>query len=487
MRRRPRTLALTLLVAVTAGCHRAGPYGPPAHLTTPAAGGKAAPAATPAPQEPLDPTLLWEDAPARPPDGVRIVFVHPAKDPDTWRRLPQTWNAPLCEPEEVAALVGLPPLASAALAANAAEVVVRVKVPLGLDDPAPHVPASNPLTLGKWLLGRRLFFDDTWLQARADAATPGVSCATCHRPAPAFADRERVHADGFNTPTLINCVFNERQFWDGRVAALEEVVQSAREDEREPSGAGPFHHAWHGAVGRLREQDSYLYQFEQVFGTRPTQDAVGRALATYMRTLLAGNSLHDRAQERARRANRELAEADYADVLAEAGATQELGRPGAKPAETAAQLYRGYRLFFDRDSTDRVNCSACHGGGQFTDEGFHNLGWEEASPPGRERGRFATMPLGSKDRRLIDAFKTPTLRSLLRTGPYYHNGREVELRNVVEHHSRRGAYLDPLLRGPWDHVRGDDLKPEEVSSLVLFLHALNGDPIPANMLPLSAR
>src|SRR5206468_4222778 len=118
---------------------------------------------------------------------------------------------------------GLPATVPGALPSAA----IKIKVPLGLPDPTAYVPASNPLTRGKWQLGRRLFFDETILTGKG-----GKSCATCHVPGLGYTDRTNiVSTDGFNAPTLINVVYNSYQFWDGRVTYLEEVVQARLEDE----------------------------------------------------------------------------------------------------------------------------------------------------------------------------------------------------------------------------------------------------------------
>lgn len=78
---------------------------------------------------------------------------------------------------------------------------------------------------------------------------------------------------------------------------------------------------------------------------------------------------------------------------------------------------------------------------------------------------------------MIDAYKTPTLRSLGRTGPYFHTGTAEEVREVVAHHATGNTYLDPKMRRTDGSVRGDDLTTEEVDALVLFLRALNGRPV----------
>jgi cytochrome c peroxidase len=177
----------------------------------------------------------------------------------------------------------------------------------------------------------------------------------------------------------------------------------------------------------------------------------------------------------AKKGARALEPAHYAAVLADVRVLEDLGRPRADGAEVAKELHKGYSLFTNRDD-GRTNCVACHSGRQFSDEGFHNMGVDaESSPPGQERGRFATVPVGQKNRYLIDAYRTPTLRSLGRTAPYLHNGTATELSDVVAHHARANTFLDPLMRNSRGGVRGDDLEPGEVEALVLFLRALQGD------------
>jgi cytochrome c peroxidase len=445
------------------------------------------PPTTEPPQQPLSPNITWIDPGAKPHgDEVRIEFVHAGSDPEAWGKLPTFWLGPPFSPaDQAAALIGLSPLGVAALTAGGK--VVRIKVPLGLDDPRPHVPADNPMTLARWELGRLLFHDSSWLQATT-AAQPAVSCASCHIPKMGFADRTRPGRDSFRTPTLVNCVFNQRQFWDGRAELLEEVVQRSLQDEREPTAPERFRHVWHGVIGRLRADARLTNEFLKVFGTEPTQDAVGKALAVYLRTILVGNSIHDRAvAEQARTGSRSLEAAHYEAVLTPA-ALGELGRDKDKPADVAHALVHGYRLFHDVDHTGRTNCAVCHMGRQFTDGGFYNVGIEPTPNIGEERGRFTMVPIGQKDRFLINAFKTPTLRGLLRAARYLHDASADELRDVVAHHAHDREYLDPLMRDAKGNIRGDDLSEGEVADLVLFLRSLNGEePAPILSKPPSAR
>jgi cytochrome c peroxidase len=473
-------VATMLLLAVgAAGCQPAERYGSrPVHEAAPQ---KKAEADTPPKPEtpPLDPEIQWIDIFNPPKPDAFIEFIHAEKTPEAWSKLPKFWNEKLpTKPDKTTG------------AGSSTPEVIQIKVPLGLPDPSEYIPAGDPLTLGKWKLGRQLFFDDSWLEAKA-----GTSCATCHRPEHGFANRQGVHEDGFNAPTLVNCVFNHWQLWDGRAARLEEVVQRSLEDERPSNPPKPFHHTWSGVITRLRNKPVYREQFNQVFGkpvreenfadrANITQDTLGRALACYLRTLLSGDSLHDRAVQEQHRKHSPTLQAEHYEAALDDAALTELGRAKAKKADVAAELLSGYQLFHGRDKTrPLMNCYRCHLGRTFTDNEFHNLGIGVPSRPGQEGGRFSQVPIGQKNRYLIDAYKTPTLRHLPRTGPYFHNGSRDRLREVMEfynHGANANDHLDPELRGPDGRTRLLGLTDAEIDAVVLFLNALNGrevDPV----------
>ncbi len=242
---------------------------------------------------------------------------------------------------------------------------------------------------------------------------------------------------------------------------------------------------------RLRASAGYTQLFLNAFGTPPTQDAVGKALATYMRTLMADDSIYDRAvRVQAAEHAPQLAAAHYEKALDEA-ALKKLGMEGKK-AEAAKRIHEGYRLFHDLEE-HKAGCFRCHDGREFTDGGFHNLGVGfQAFDPGGEPGRFASLPLGEKDRTLIGAYKTPTLRGLLRTAPYFHDGSAATLEEAVQFHLKGGQkneYLDAAMRDPKDPElqRILDLTPQEVSDLVLFLRALDGQDVDAAVGPPPAK
>ncbi len=203
-----------------------------------------------------------------------------------------------------------------------------------------------------------------------------------------------------------------------------------------------------------------------------------------MRTLLADDSVYDRAVrvQAAEHAPR-LTAAHYEKALDDA-ALKKLGMEGKK-AEAAKRINEGYRLFHDLEA-HKAGCVRCHDDREFTDGGFHNLGVGfQAFDPGREPGRFASLPLGEKDRTLIGAYKTPTLRGLLRTAPYFHDGSAATLEEAVEFHlkgGQRNDYLDAAIFEPRIEVT-----PEDISALVLFLRALDGEDVDAAVGPPPSR
>jgi cytochrome c peroxidase len=476
MERRPwiRFAAAALFFGLLASCQRAERYDP----RKPRAPAKEANQQD-SKKLPLEEDIVWmkdlqDDRVVQTP----IRFVHEGTAPAEWAQLKYFWNDTTAA--QAAGIIGLPGFGGliGVPAAGKIQPVIVIRVPLGLDDPTPFIPSNNPLTLAKWELGRELFFDETWLNAKEKQ-----SCASCHNPTMGYTDGKREVRGSFNTPTLMNVVFNRYQFWDGRATYLEEVVQRTLEDERESDDSDGFHHVWNGVVGRLRRSSAWANRFADVYGNGPTQDRIGRALATYMRTILAGNSLYDRAEQfRRKKCAQALEEAHFAAVLNDRDLRQ-LERAKAAKEVVSGDLGRGTELF-----NGKALCSKCHS----PDKGplmqpFHNIGVGLADYTGRNRakhtGRFVVAPLGEKTRDLNGAFKTPTLRSLLRTGPYFHNGQAETLEEVVRFHlaARPGApenpFLDPVLARPDGFHKNLGLSKGEIEALVLFLRALNGDDV----------
>ncbi len=440
-------------------------------------------------------------------DEQPIYFVNRSQSAAEWDKLPRFWN----ETTEKA----VDPKTGEAVTRKA----VKIKVPLGLTA-NPPVPVENPMTVAKWKLGKHLYFSP---RLSSDAT---VSCATCHDPKLGFTDRSPVstgirgNKGGMSAPTVYNSAYNALQFWDGRAASLEDQAQGPVMNPLEMfDGDG---HAWNHAVARIRRDEKLVQQFHEVFGTDPTRDGIAKAIAAYERTVLSGNSIHDRADV-AMRARVEdegsgkydfkakdyetvlLAAFDAKDKTALDALGLDVDKDRAKAAATAKSIHNGRALFFGK-----ARCNGCHIGDNFTDNQFHNLGVgvKDGHLPPSAWGRFAAQPTGHKNAESIGAFKTPTLRHLLGTAPYMHDGNEKTLEEVVDFYDRGGnanEFLDTKMRdmdaerayllskhnrtpykGAEVKVFGKDekpiaplklnLRPQEKHDLTLFLRALQGDP-----------
>jgi cytochrome c peroxidase len=338
---------------------------------------------------------------------------------------------------------------------------LEVTVPRGLGDLTPGlvVPTTNPLTKGKFELGKQLYFDP---RVSKDGT---VSCATCHNPAKGWTDQMPVSAGiggqlgGRSAPTVINTAYGKFMFWDGRAPSLEAQAQGPIQNAIEMGKQ-----SYEEIVTRLRQIPGYREQFEKVFGTDVTLDGMAKAIATFERVAaLSGNSAYDRYI------------ADFDD-------------PNHNKALTDSQK-RGMVLFGlalnddDEFKTDvvrqKARCSLCHVGANFTDEKFHNLGagFDPATGKFKDLGRFAVTAVGAKDPIDVGAFKTPTLRDLEQTAPYMHDGSEDTLEAVVEFYNKGGVanpYLDK-------DMKPLNLTDQEKADLVAFMKALAGDRKPIEL------
>ena len=321
--------------------------------------------------------------------------------------------------------------------------VYRPYIPVGIPERLwrQAVPAGNPVTAEKVALGEALYFD------KGLSADGTVSCATCHDPATAFAERATVSTGvggsvgKRNAPTVLNVAFGVEFFWDGRVRSLEAQVKQPLVN---PAEMGAQSYA--DVVGRVAAKPEYQRQFRQVFGgAGVTIDTIAQAIAAYERTQLSGNSPFDR-------------------FIA-----------GDKSSLSIAQV-RGWGLF-----RGKAQCIACHSFSAasplFTDFSFHNTGAATAAQnlePARaegptELGRYVV----TRRRKDISAFKTPSLRDVELTAPYMHNGSEKTLLDVVKFYNRGGRANPHLDR----RMRPLNLTDEELNDLVEFMRALTSDDV----------
>ncbi|NOS75718.1 MAG: cytochrome-c peroxidase [Methyloglobulus sp.] len=295
---------------------------------------------------------------------------------------------------------------------------------LGL--PPLTVPNYNPQSTEKIELGRLLFNDSRF------SADGTVSCASCHHPGKAFTDGLSV-AKGIkgqtgtrNAPTVVNAAFYETLFLDGRANSLE--------DQALGPFVNPIEHGLesHQAIVDVVQHDStYSQRFKNVFSIQAsdiTIDHVVKAIASYERTLVSGDSPFDRY----------LFGRDHSTL------------------STSAE--RGLGIF-----KRKGNCVTCHeiswNNALFTDNRFYNIGvgfkhltsilddliafigqgknlddFPLTALQRSELGRFNV----TKNLADMGKFKTPTLRNIVITSPYMHDGSMKTLEEVIEHYDKGG-------------------------------------------------
>jgi cytochrome c peroxidase len=293
------------------------------------------------------------------------------------------------------------------------------------DFPPLPQPPDNPLTAAKVDLGRRLFFDPIL------SRTMQIACASCHLQQHGFSDPMPVSTgvDGRqgtrNAPGLANLAYATSYFWDGGVDTLERQAMAPIKAANEmdlPLGE---------AVARLAAVPSYRADFARAFADDPGPSDLGlvRALASYVRTLVSGDSRWDRQ------------------------------RRGDLAALSASEQ-RGLAIFFG----EKGECFHCHDGIFLTNNRFANNGtYLPGGDVGRQRITGRAIDLGR--------FRVPSLRNVGVTAPYMHDGSIATLEDVVEHYARGGRgdpSTDPI-------VRGLQLDAGDKADLVAFLRSLTDE------------
>lgn len=292
--------------------------------------------------------------------------------------------------------------------------------------PAVPMPANNVSTPARTELGKALFFDPRL------SGNGSTSCASCHNPSLGWSDAQKT-AIGFGgavlgraTPTIVNTAFNTQFMWDGRSKSLEDQALGPMKAKDEMNANLPE------IIERLGSMPAYRALFARAYPGEPIgEETIAKALAAFERTVISRDSPFDRWVA------------------------------GDRKALTPQQS-RGFRVFSD---PARANCASCHSGANFTDNGFHNIGIRSAA---------ATPDLGRYNERKVasmkGAFKTPTLRDIELTAPYFRDGSAATLRAVVDHYVRGGDDRSNLST----EMRPLDLTEQEKEDLVAFMRALTG-------------
>jgi cytochrome c peroxidase len=285
------------------------------------------------------------------------------------------------------------------------------------------IPADNPMTAEKVALGRQLFFDE---RLSADGSRSCYSCHVCEK---GLTDGLPKAIGALNkqlprsSPTLWNIGYHKEFYWDGRSGSLEKQALAAWTGGNMGAKADEI-------VVKLNALEGYKTQFQQVFSSDATPDNVVKAISAYERTIISGNTAWDRFR---------------------AGDQQALSQ----------SAWRGWNIF------QAIKCNNCHDGVLFTDQQYHNvgIGMDQENP---DVGRF-TVTKKPED---TGAFKTPTLRDIAKSAPYFHDGSAKTLEEAV----------DIMLAGgkPNEHLDKKNLQPhkllpEQREDLLNFLRSLNVD------------
>ncbi len=285
------------------------------------------------------------------------------------------------------------------------------------------IPADNPLTPEKVALGRQLFFDE---RLSGDGSR---SCYSCHLCEKGLTDGLPKAIGAFNkqlprsSPTLWNVGYYKEFYWDGRSPSLEKQAMGAWTGANQGAKADEI-------VTKLNALQGYRAQFQKIFGSDATPDTVVKAIAAFERTIISGNTAWDRWK---------------------AGDTTAINQ----------SAWRGWNIF------QAIKCNNCHDGVLFTDQQYHNvgIGMDQKEP---DVGRFKVTNKPED----MGAFKTPTLRDIARSAPYFHDGSVKTLEEAV----------DLMLAGgkPNEHLDKKNLEkhnilPEQRADLLNFLRSLDVD------------
>ncbi len=280
------------------------------------------------------------------------------------------------------------------------------------------------------VLGKRLFRDS--IMSRNN----NVSCASCHIDTKGFSNGETfgIGTNGNKTkrhvPHLYNLEINTTYFWDGRATSMEEQLTKVitSKDELDMS--------YSELISRLNKNESYKSTFDSLFpGTGISKSTIMQSIIAYEKSITASDAPFDKFLE------------------------------GDTNALTPIQK-KGFELFITK-----ANCIACHNGANLTDGTFHNVGVRTD-----DLGRSLIDKIGMNNEfnatpypffSTFKAFKTPSLRNVKLSAPYFHDGSKKTLREIVEFYNKGGE--NPDQTGLAKEIHPLNLEEEEIEALVEFL------------------
>ncbi|WP_128331996.1 cytochrome-c peroxidase [Apibacter sp. HY039] len=288
------------------------------------------------------------------------------------------------------------------------------------------------------ILGKMLFFDPKL------SSSNQISCSNCHDPELGWTDHRTVsighdHQQGKrNAPSLYNAAFRDKLFWDGRASSLEEQIAGPLEAHNEMNISKKE------VVEKLSKINGYKKLFQDAYGSeKVTYDKIAKAIATFERTIKSQPSRFDK-----------FLKGNYSSL-------------------TDKEIF-GMHIY-----RTKARCMNCHYGKYLTDEKFHNIGLTYYKREYEDLGLYDT----TKNPLDVGKFKTPSLRDLLLTRPWMHNGLMDDLTGIINIYnitlrinnpSKEQKLKDPLHPVVDTLVVPLSLKINEIDALKSFLEALSG-------------
>ena len=282
-------------------------------------------------------------------------------------------------------------------------------------------PEDNQLTLARWELGRRLFFET---QLSIDN---GKSCASCHLPSAAFATNFPTNhgangAEGTrNSPSLANIGYHPYFTREGGVPTLEMQVLVPIQEENE------FNHHILDIADSLKLDSTYVNDAHEAYGSELNAFVITRSISCFERTLVSGESVFDRYHQ------------------------------GESGVLTESEL-NGFTLFNSK------GCNNCHSGDLLTNFEILNNGLHEEY---EDQGLFNL----TNDEGDIGKFKVASLRNVALTYPYMYDGSLATLDDVLDHYVSGGSNH----ANKSDLIQPISLTDSERSDLKAFLHTLTDE------------
>ena len=284
---------------------------------------------------------------------------------------------------------------------------------------------QKPVIKTKAALGKKLFSE------KILSKDSSVSCASCHKPAFAFADTAAFSTGIYgklttrNTPSVLNMKNRPYYFWDGRATTLQD--QSLMPIENPNEMGLPIA----DAVQRLNQSMEYRQLFKKIFGELPNAKNLAAAIAAFEQTLETVDSRFD----------------DWSNDMGKLTPEEERGR----------ELFVG----------DKAKCFNCHSMEDFTDDGFKNIGLYN----GKDLADAGLYGITKKEEDK-GKFKTPGLRNIAVTAPYMHNGRFKTLEQVVSYYNTPFMFVDDPVNIDSSLIKPLRLTQQEKKALVSFLKTL---------------